>query len=80
VIKWFDKHKVGDNNFEVGDLVLKWDRVNEPKGKHTKFQNLCLNSYQITENMGVGKYKLQSLKGELDSLLDNGQILKQCLT
>ena len=23
---WFDKHKDKENNFEVGDLVLKWDR------------------------------------------------------
>lgn len=32
--RWFDKHSSGDNNFEVGDLVLKWDKLNEPKGKH----------------------------------------------
>jgi hypothetical protein len=37
VNRWFDKHKAKENNFEVGDLVLKWDKVNEPKGKHSKF-------------------------------------------
>ena len=37
---WFDKHKAKEKNFEVGDLVLKWERENEPKGKHSKFQNL----------------------------------------
>jgi hypothetical protein len=37
VKKWFDKQKVGDKNFEVGDLVLKWNKINEPKGKHSKF-------------------------------------------
>ena len=24
VKKWFDKHKAGTKEFEVGDLVLKW--------------------------------------------------------
>ena len=37
VKRWFDKHKAKENFFEVGDLVLKWDRANEPKGKHSKF-------------------------------------------
>jgi hypothetical protein len=34
---WFDKHKAKEKNFEVGDLVLKLERANEPKGKHSKF-------------------------------------------
>jgi hypothetical protein len=34
---WFDKDREKEKNFEVGDLVLKWDRANEPKGKHSKF-------------------------------------------
>ena len=25
VKRWFDKHKAGTKEFEVGDLVLKWD-------------------------------------------------------
>jgi hypothetical protein len=45
VKRWFDKHKAKEKNFEVGDLVLKWDRVNEPKGKHSKFQNLWLGPF-----------------------------------
>jgi hypothetical protein len=28
VKRWFDKHKAKEKNFEVGDLVLKWDKVN----------------------------------------------------
>jgi hypothetical protein len=28
VKRWFDKHKARENNFEVVDLVLKWDREN----------------------------------------------------
>jgi hypothetical protein len=76
VKRWFDKHKVGDKNFEVGDLVLKWDKINEPKGKHSKFQNLWLGPYQVAEKIGVGTYRLQNLRGELDALPVNGQALK----
>jgi hypothetical protein len=34
VKRWFYKHKGKENNFEVGDIVLKWDKANESKGKH----------------------------------------------
>jgi hypothetical protein len=74
---WFDKHKAKEKNFEVGDLVLKWDRANEPKGKHYKFQNLWLIPFQVAEKIGVGIYRLQDLRGEPDSLPVNGQALKQ---
>jgi hypothetical protein len=56
---------IGDKNFEIGDLVLKWDRVNEPKGKHTKFQNLWLGPFQIAEKIGAETYRLKSLEGDL---------------
>ena len=34
---WFDSNSAFDRNFEVGDLVLKWDKPHEGKGEHTKF-------------------------------------------
>jgi hypothetical protein len=37
--RWFDSNSSSDRNFEVGDLVLKWDKPHEGKGEHTKFQN-----------------------------------------
>ena len=41
VVKWwFDKHKAGNREFEVVDLVLKWDHLHDENGKHTKFQQL----------------------------------------
>ena len=40
VKNWFDSNYASDRNFEVGDLVLKWDKLHEGKGEHTKFQNL----------------------------------------
>ena len=36
VKRWFDKHKVGKNEFEVGDLVLKWDHSHDEKGETHK--------------------------------------------
>ena len=36
----FDINLVKDKNFEIEGLVLKWDKVHEDKGKHTKFQKL----------------------------------------
>ena len=47
---WFDKHKSGHKEFEVGDLVLKWDRMHDEKGKHTKFQYLWIGPFHIAKN------------------------------
>jgi predicted GH43/DUF377 family glycosyl hydrolase len=77
VKRWFDKHKAKEKNFEVGDLVLKWDRENESKGKHYKFKILWLRPFQVDEKIGVGTYQLQNLRGETDTLLVNGQALKK---
>jgi len=74
---WFDKHKAKENNFEVGDLVLKWDTKNEPKGKHSKFQSLGLGPFQIAEKIGAGTYRLHILRGKPDAFLVNDQYLKQ---
>ena len=43
--RWFDKHKYGTKDFEVGDLVLKWDHPHDEKGKHTKFQQLWVSPF-----------------------------------
>ena len=62
VVKWwFDKHKAGNKEFEVVDLVLKWDHPHDEKGKHTKFQQLWVDHFQIAENLGPSTYKLQYL-------------------
>ena len=55
---WFDKHKSGSKEFEVGDLVLKWDHPHDEKGKHTKFQHLWIGPFQIAEKLGPSTYKL----------------------
>ena len=58
VKRWFDKHKVGKKEFEVGDLVLKWDHPHDEKGKHTKFQQLWIGPFHIAEKLGPSTYKL----------------------
>jgi hypothetical protein len=45
VKSWFDSNFAFDINFEVCDLVLKWDKLHEGKGEHTKFQNLWLGPF-----------------------------------
>ena len=61
----------------MGDLVLKWDKVHEEKGKHTKFQIMWLGPFQIVEVIGPSTFVLQDLAGKRDPLPINGQILKK---
>ena len=75
--RWFDKHVVGDKQFQVGDLVLKWDKPSEAKVKNSKFQKICLYPYEISEKIGDPTYRLQSLQGELENLLVNASIVKR---
>ena len=63
--------------FQMGDLVLKWDKAHEEKGKHTKFQRMWLSPFQIIEVIGSSTFMLQDLTGKRDSLPVNGQILKK---
>ena len=63
VKRWFDKHKDGNKEFEVGDLVLKWDHPHDEKGKRTKFQQLWVGPFQIVAKLGPSTYKLQDLQG-----------------
>ena len=43
----FDSNMVSREDFQMGDLVLKWDKAHEEKGKHTKFQRMCLGPFQV---------------------------------
>jgi hypothetical protein len=74
--RWFDKHVAGDKQFQVGDLGLKWDKASEAKGKHSKFQKLCLGPYEIVEKINDATFRLQSLYGDLKNLPVNTSILK----
>ena len=74
--RWFDKHKAGKREFEVGDLVLKWDHPHDQKRKHTKFQQLWIGPFQIAEKLGPSTYKLQDLHGWEENFPVNGLVLK----
>ena len=76
VKRWFDKHKDGKKEFEVGELVLKWDHLHDEKGKNTKFQQLWVGPIQIVAKLGPSNYKLQDLQGWEDNLPVNGLVLK----
>eukprot|EP00253_Pinus_taeda_P002734 PITA_02734 len=73
----FDSISSGSKQFQVGDLVLKWDKSHEDKGKHTKFQKMWLGPFQICEKIGHSTFILQDLSGLRDSLPVNGLILKK---
>lgn len=74
--RWFDRKSAGNTNFIVGDLVLKWDKPHEDKGKHMKFQSLWIGPFTVHKKLGQCTYHLQSLDGRIDNLHVNGQDLK----
>eukprot|EP00253_Pinus_taeda_P013068 PITA_13068 len=73
----FDSLSSGSKQFQVGDLVLKWDKAHEDKGKHSKFQKMWLGPFHICEKIGHLTFILQDLSGLRDSLPVNGLILKK---
>eukprot|EP00253_Pinus_taeda_P030545 PITA_30545 len=73
----FDSVSSGSKQFQVGNLVLKWDKTHEDKGKHTKFQKLWLGPSQICDKVGHSTFILQDLAGLRESLPVNGLILKK---
>jgi len=44
--KIYDK-RTKETNFQIGELVLKWDAQNEDKGKHGKFKNLWKGPFKF---------------------------------
>ena len=42
IMRWFYKHATSDKQFQVSDLVLKWDKASEARGKYSKFQKIWL--------------------------------------
>eukprot|EP00253_Pinus_taeda_P003866 PITA_03866 len=73
----FDASLAGSKTLQIGDLVLKWDKAHEEKGKHTKFQKMWLGKFQIVEKIGSSTFLLQYLTGKRDSLPVNELILKK---
>lgn len=63
VKRWFDHHLVGDKDYEVGELLLKWGKLNEPKGKHTEFQHLWMGPFQVVEKNWSGNLQIKNFIG-----------------
>lgn len=49
----------GKANFDVGDMVLKWDKSHEDIVKHTKFQSLWIGPNTVHEKLGPHTYHLR---------------------
>ena len=54
----FDTTSTRSKHLQVGDLVLKWDKAYEDKGKHNKFQKMWLKPFQISERIGPSTFIL----------------------
>jgi transposase InsO family protein len=75
--KSFDK-KVRKEDFQLGDLVLKWDAPKKDKGKHGKFEALWIGPFKISEVFSNNTYKLQNLEdSEFFGGPVNGNFLKK---
>jgi hypothetical protein len=62
-----------------GNLVLKWDARREAKGKHGKFDNLCIGPFQVVVIQDKNTYLLAQLDGDLFGAPVNGRFLKHFL-
>ena len=72
----FDK-RIKENDFNIGDKVLKWDSRREDKGKHGKFENLWKGPYIIHFSRGNDVFFLQEMDGtKLFGGPINGRMLK----
>jgi hypothetical protein len=72
----FDKRSKEDD-FELGDLVLRWDSRNEDKGKHGKFDSLWKGPYMTQEFRGNNTFMLKNSDGtDLLGRPVNGRMLK----
>jgi ribonuclease HI len=74
--KIFDK-QTKEDDFELGDLVLKWDARNEDKGKHGKFDHQWTGPYMIQAFRGHNAFLLNNIDGShLPGAPVNGRMLK----
>lgn len=48
---WVDKKAAGNKEFKIGELVLKWDKAIEAKGKHTKLQSPWLRPFKYKNKL-----------------------------
>jgi len=69
------KTKAG--KFQIDDVVLRWDVINEDKGKHGKFENLRKGPYNIVVYRVKNAFLLKEMDGQDCSRGPvNGRLLK----
>ena len=61
--KTFDR-KVKEENFQIKDVVLKWEAGIEEKGKHGKFENIWKGPFKVAAFHGNNTYILQEMDGQ----------------
>eukprot|EP00253_Pinus_taeda_P015098 PITA_15098 len=76
-IKKIYDHKTKEDNFNLGDVVLRWDARNEEKGKHGKFENLSKGLYRIYAFRGKYAFLLEEMDGrDYSGGVTNGRLLE----
>jgi hypothetical protein len=73
---WFGKNLINKKYFQVEDLVFKWDKTHELKGKHTKFHICGLVHFKFLKSWFFNFY-IKTLEREIENLPINSQILKK---
>jgi hypothetical protein len=68
----FDRKAKG-KTFQVGDIVLLWDKIIETLGDHDKFDSLWLGPYRIDVAVGLNNFQLANLDGDHEGLPVNGK-------
>ena len=71
----FDK-SARQRSFQVGDIVLLWDKRREKPGKHGKFDSLWKDSFTIRCTTGTNYFLFNTMDGETLSFPVNGKHLK----
>ena len=77
-IKKIYDRKTKVENFQLDDVVLKWDARNEDKGKHGKFEKIWKGPYRITAYRGQNAFLLSEMDGhDFPGGAVNGRLLKR---
>ena len=56
----FDKRE-NQKNFQVDDLVLRWDVRRQDRGKHDKFDNLWFGTFKVFAVLDNNTFLLENL-------------------
>jgi hypothetical protein len=55
---------VRKDDFQLGDLVLKWDAPKKHKGNNNKFEALWIRPFKISKIYPNNTYRLLNLEGD----------------